>query len=139
MNRFKYLLAVLFTAVLAGVIIVSCKKDDGPDTEAEGKKAGTEMCDCVSSYTAPNPADFADDPAGLQAAFAIYAGQLYECLGVIAPYEKYVEIDVDAYNPQAENPLYSIFDFKDKNFEKGFKSGTEGCMQTFALLFSLFQ
>ena len=69
--------------------------------------------------------------------FEAYAGQLYQCLGTLAPYQKYVETNPDAYNPDAAEPLYSIFTFKDANFEKGFKSGTASCMQTFASLFAL--
>ena len=68
--------------------------------------------------------------------FKDYAGDLYQCLGVVAPYQKYVEANPDAYNPAAAEPLYSIFTFKDADFGKGFKSGTASCMQTFAALFA---
>ena len=69
--------------------------------------------------------------------FEAYAGELYQCLGTVAPYQKYVETNTDAYNPDAAEPLYSIFTFKDADFEKGFKSGTASCMLTFAALFAL--
>jgi len=133
MNRFKSLSVVLFAAALAGVVI-SCDKDN-ENPKAEGKKAGTKMCDCVASYPAPT------DPTD-QAAFMEYAGQLYNCLGEIAPYSEYIGLagtqDTGyGYDPTAENPLYSIFDFKNKDFEQGFKEGTSDCMQTFSALFAL--
>ena len=96
MFKFKYLSAVLFAAILAGIlVVVSCNnKDDDPDPRAEGLKAGTEMCDCVASYDAPDPTDpkYAENPAQLQADFQAYYGQLYECLGVIHQYEKYARL-----------------------------------------------
>ena len=72
-----------------------------------------------------------------QSDFEAYAGELYQCLGTLAPYQKYVEANPNAYNPAAAEPLYSIFTFKDADFEKGFKSGTASCMQTFTSLFAL--
>ena len=69
--------------------------------------------------------------------FEAYAGDLYQCLGVLPPYQKYVETNPDLYNSEVAEPLYSIFTFKDADFEKGFKIGTASCMQTFAALFAL--
>ena len=134
MNKFKYLSVVLFTALLAGVVF-GCSKNDKDDPAAEGKKAGTEMCDCVSSYPAP------EDPTD-QAAFMAYAQQLYQCLGVIAPYSEYIGLagtqdDGYGYNPNAENPLYSVFAFQNADFEKEFKEATQVCMLPFAALFEM--
>ena len=69
--------------------------------------------------------------------FEAYAMQLGACPGVLAPYQDYVTFIYENYNPAAENPLYSVFNFKDKNFEQGFKEGTSDCMETFAALFAL--
>ncbi len=126
---------MLFAVALTGFFF-ACSKDDDEDPKAEGKRAGNEMCDCVSGYTAPDPEDFADE-ASFQEAFAAYAAQLGGCPGIIGKYQQYVTFNMGAYNPQAEEPLYSIFDFKDKDFEKGFKEGTSDCMETFSALFAL--
>jgi hypothetical protein len=135
MNRFKSISVVLFAAVLA-VAVISCKDEEKNDLKAEGKKAGTEMCDCVASYTAPNPADFADQES-FQAAFMAYAANLGTCPGVLAKYQEYVTFVYENYNPEAENPLYSVFTFTNADFEAGFKEGTSSCMETFAALFAL--
>ena len=142
MNRLKSISVVLFAAVLAGGVVFSCKDDDKTDYKAEGVKAGTEMCDCVASYTSPNPADFLDeegnfDEASFNQAFGAYAMQLGTCPGVLAQYQEYVIFVYENYNPEAENPLYSVFEFKNKDFEEGFKAGTNDCMETFAALFAL--
>ncbi|MDR1155439.1 MAG: hypothetical protein LBL04_12095 [Bacteroidales bacterium] len=130
MNRLKCL-SVLFAAVLAGVVFVACSKDDDKPGEA-GKEAGEAMCGCVSGYEVPE--DFA--------AFMAYAEQLYNCLATIAPYSEYIELagDVDnsyGYDPEAENPLYSVFAFTNADFEKEFKKATEVCMSPFQMLFDL--
>ena len=135
MNRLKYLPAVLFAALLAGIVF-SCKDGDKIDPTAEGKKAGAEMCACVASFTAPNPANFPDE-ASFQAAFMVYANNLGTCPGVLGKYQQYVTFNMEAYNPAAENPLYSIFTFKNKDFEKGFKEGTGDCLKAFEALFAL--
>jgi hypothetical protein len=140
MNRLKYLSVVLFAAILAVVVITACNKDK-TDAAAEGKEAGEAMCGCVSGYTAPNPEDF-EDMESFQAAFMAYAGQLYNCLGEIAPYSKYVVLagtqdDGYGYNPNAAEPLYSIFTFKNDDFGKEFKKATEVCMLPFAALFAM--
>ena len=141
MNRFKSISVVLFVAVLAGVVI-SCKDKDKTDYKAEGKKAGTEMCDCVASFTAPNPADFIDgegsfDETSFNQAFGAYAVNLGTCPGVLAQYQQYVSFIYENYDPTAAEPLYSVFEFKNSDFEQGFKEGTGDCMETFAALFAL--
>jgi len=135
MNKFKYLTVVVLTTLLA--VVVSCKDKD--DAEKEGREAGTLMCECVTAYTAPDPADFGGDMEAFQLAFMAYAQQLYECLGVISQYEKYVEVDIEAYDDEAADPLYTVFIFKDPNFEKGFKEATAGCKNAFDALLALLQ
>ena len=135
MYRKKFLSVVLFAAMLAVVFVVACKDKDKDDPGAEGKDAAKAMCDCVSSYTPPS------DPTDFEA-FMAYAQQLYQCLGEIAPYSKYVGLagtqeNGYGYNPNAENPLYSVFAFKNADFEKAFKKGTEVCMLPFAMLFEM--
>ena len=133
---------MLLSAVLA-VVVISCKDDDkGADPKAEGVKAGTEMCDCVASYTAPDPADFVDedgnpDEAGFNQAFMVYAGNLGTCPGLLSNYQQYVTFNMEAYDAEAEDPLYTIFQFKDSDFETGFKEGTGDCLQAFEALFEL--
>jgi len=140
MNKFKYLSVVLFTAVLAGVVIVSCKKDDDDNPGEEGKKAGTEMCDCVSDIEEPNPpVDF--DPQNPDftnpevlayfAALEAYFGELPGCAGTVAgPYQKYFIFSYESYDE--EIGLFSAFKFKDKAFEKGFLEATKVCADAFA-------
>ncbi|MDR2233284.1 MAG: hypothetical protein LBE56_09195 [Tannerella sp.] len=135
MNVIKKVLVMLFAAIMA-VVVVSCKDEDKVDFTAEGEKAGTEMCDCVASFTAPNPADFQDQES-FQAAFTEYATNLGTCPGLLSKYQDYVLFVYENYNPEAENPLYSVFTFKNPEFEAGFKAGTGDCMTTFATLFAL--
>ena len=138
MNRFKYLSVVLFALALAG-IVYACK-DDGDDPEAEGKKAGKEMCDCVASYQAPDPATWTGSMEELQAAFQAYYGQLYNCLGTIVPYEKYAKLWAEGDEKQNEDdPLLNVFVFHNKDFEKGFKEGVGSCYDTFNALWELMQ
>jgi len=127
MNRFKNFSVVLFAVVLAGAVI-SCDKDKGADPLKEGRKAGTEMCACVDAIPVPtNPEEFGD-----------YAQKLGMCpAGVLAAYQEYVTFVYTNYDPEAEDPLYSVFDFKNSKFEQGFKEATNGCMQAFELLFSM--
>ena len=181
MSKFKYLLVVLFAAILAGVVFVACSKDDDKtDPRAEGLKAGTEMCACVASYTAPiqpqHPAsplppasfnpylDYTDpavlatldgetiayisDPAiqayfgalaTFQEEFTVYAGKLYECLGVIGQYQEYATANAENYNPEAADPLLSVFTFKNDDFKEGFKEGVKSCADSFSALFALMQ
>jgi len=70
-------------------------------------------------------------------AFEEYADKLSLCLGVIGPYGKYIEAAMANYDPSAADPLYSVFNFKDKDFAKGFKEGTSGCKNAFDALFAL--
>ena len=141
MNKLKSISVVLFAAVLAGVVI-SCKEEDKTDLKAEGKKAGTEMCSCVASYDEPNPTDFMDgegnfDEAGFSQAFGAYAMQLSTCLGVVTQYQDYVDFVYENYDPTADEPLYSVFIFKNSDFEHGFKEGTSGCKEAFDALFAM--
>jgi hypothetical protein len=134
MNRFKYLSVFLFAALVAGVVFIACNKNDEKPGEA-GKEAGAAMCNCVSSYTAPT------DPTDYEA-FMAYAQQLYNCLGTIAPYSQYIGLagtmeNSYGYNPDAAEPLYSVFAFKNADFEKEFKKATEVCMLPFAMLFQM--
>jgi hypothetical protein len=146
MNRFKYLSAVLLVAILAGVIVVACKKDEKIDPEAEGSKAGTEMCSCVSTIAAPvipNPPEGVNplnpdltDPATLaylaqvQAIYEAYFAELGSCAGLVAnKYQKYFIFNIANYD--AEIGLFSAFNFMDKDFEKGFLEATKVCAEAF--------
>ena len=76
--------------------------------------------------------------------FEAYSGELFNCLGEIQPYLSYVGLagsyeDRYGYDPNAAEPLYSVFAFKNDDFEKGFKEGTASCMQAFAALFAMIQ
>ena len=142
-NKFKIISVVLFTSLLAGIVF-SCKDSnkDTTDYVAEGTKAGSEICNCVASFLAPNPVDFVDeegnfDEENFNQAFGFYAMQLGTCPGLLSPYQQYVSFIYENYDPTAAEPLYSVFDFKNKDFEQGFKVGTSGCMETFAALFAL--
>ena len=176
MCKFKFLFLALFAFVLVGTAFVSCKDKDDP--KDDGVKAGTEMCDCVSSVETPvqpqhpssplppanfNPyLDYTDpevlasldietmtylmDPAiqayfgqlaAFSAAFEAYAGELYQCLGVIQKYQDYATANVENYNPEAEDPLLSVFTFTDNDFKEGFKEGVQTCYDTFSSLFLL--
>ena len=181
MSKFKSFFSMLFAVALAGGVIVSCNDDEkNSNAEAEGIKAGTEMCDCVSDYDAPiqpqHPAsplppanfnpylDYSDpavlatldgatiayisDPAiqayfgalaSFQAEFTAYAGQLYECLGVIGQYQEYATANAENYNPEAADPLLSVFSFKNDDFKEGFTEGVKSCADSFTALFALMQ
>ena len=180
MFKIKYLSVVFYTAILAVVFIVACNDDDKVDPKAEGLKAGTDMCACVASYTAPvqpqhpasplPPASFNPyldytDPAVLatldeativyisdtaiqayfgaittfQEEFTAYAAQLYECLGVIGQYQEYATANAENYNPEAADPLLSVFTFKNDDFKEGFKEGVKSCADSFTALFALMQ
>ena len=148
MNRFKYLSVMLFSALLAGVVIVSCKdKESDPDPELEGKNAGTEMCSCVSTIDKPdipmppagvNPQEpDMEDPATLQylaqvqAVYEAYFAELGSCAGGVAnKYQKYFVFSIANY--EAEKGLFSAFDFKDEAFQKGFLMATQECAEAFA-------
>ena len=179
MFRFKYLSVVLFVAILAGIIIVSCNNnDDDPDPKAEGIKAGNEMCGCVANYDAPvqpqhpasplppagfdpyldytdpdviasldeetlaylmNPAIIAyfQELAAFAGAFEAYAGELYQCLGVIQAYQEYATANANNYDPEAADPLLSVFTFTNDDFKEGFKEGVQSCSDAFNALFAL--
>ena len=74
-----------------------------------------------------------------QEEFTVYAGQLYECLGVIGQYQEYATANADNYNPEAADPLLSVFTFKNDDFKEGFKEGVQGCSDSFSALFALMQ
>lgn len=134
-SKFKFLLALLLVAIVAGVV-VACSDDDDPDYKAEGKKAGVEMCDCVASYVAPNYEDY-ESYEEFTAAFTAYAANLSGCLGIIAQYQEYVTVDINAYDPEADEPLFSVFSFKNDEFKEGFMEGAGGCADTFTALFEM--
>ena len=71
--------------------------------------------------------------------FNAYAGQLYECLGVIGKYQEYATANADNYNPEAADPLLSVFTFKNDDFKEGFKEGVKSCADSFNVLFALMQ
>lgn len=77
--------------------------------------------------------------ATFAADFETYAGNLYACLGVIAKYQEYATANADNYNPDAADPLLSVFTFKNDEFEKGFKEGVGSCAEAFSALFELLQ
>ena len=146
MNRFKYLSVLLFSVVLAVVIVVSCSKDSNPNAEDEGKNAGIEMCNCVSTIDAPAipmpPAGFnpqnpdMEDPATLQylalvqAIYEAYFAELGSCAGGVAnKYQKYFVFSIANYD--AEKGLFSAFDFKDEDFKNGFLNATQACAEAF--------
>ena len=144
MNRFKYLSAVLFVALMAAVVVISCKDDNKePDPAVEaraaGKEAGEKMCACVSNYQAPDPNTWTGTPQELQQAFQAYYGQLYACLGEITPYEQYARLRNPQNEPaQTDDPLLSVFIFHDENFKAGFvEDGVKSCYDTFNALWAL--
>ena len=140
MNKLKYLSVVFFAALWAGVFIFSCKNDkDDPATTAkeEGIKAGEAMCACVASYEAPDPATWTGTPEALQQAFEAYYGQLYSCLGVIHPYEKYARLKLPDETAQTTDPLLAVFVFHDNNFKDGFQEGVGSCYEAFNALWDL--
>jgi len=135
MFRNKFFSVVLFAAMLAVVFVVACKDKNKDDPGADGTKAAKAMCDCVSKYTVPT------DPTDYEA-FMAYVENLYQCLGEIAPYSNYVTLagtleNGYGFDPNAETPLYSVFAFKNADFEKEFKKGTEVCMLPFAMLLDM--
>ena len=146
MSKFKYLSVVLFIAILAGVVVVACSKDDDPDPKVEGAKAGSEMCGCVSSIAEPvipNPPEGVNpldpdytDPATLQyfaevqAVYEAYFAELGNCAGQVAgKYQKYFLFNIGSYDEEVG--LFSAFDFKDKEFETGFLGATQACAAAF--------
>lgn len=147
MNRFKYLSVVLFSALLAGVVI-GCSKDNDPNPETEGKNAGAEMCNCVGSVAEPVPPmppagvnpmepDFTDLAtqqyfAAVQAVYEEYFAELGNCAGGVAgKYQKYFSMDISKYDEK--NPdFFSVFDFKDENFKKGFLENAMVCAKAFS-------
>ena len=135
MKNKKFLLFALAAALLAGAVaLYSCNGESTPHNE--GLKAGLEMCACVASFEAPDPAVITDS-AAFHNAFMAYAGKLSGCLGVIAKYEKYVTANMDGYDETSDEPLLSVFDFKDEGFKEGFAEGVASCSDTFTALFAL--
>ena len=140
MFKFKYLSVVLFVAMLA-VVVVACS-DDKDDPKAEGIKAGSEICDCMSGYAhlAPNIEDYYTetgfDQAGYIDALTTYGWQASECVGALQSYQEYVTVDFGAYNAETED-LLSVFNFKNNDFKTGFSQGIGSCSDTFGNLLSL--
>ena len=147
MFKFKYLSVVLFAAMLAGGVFVACNdKDDDPDPKkaearAEGVKAGTEMCDCVASYPAPDPTDpkyaTEEGQGQLKVDFNAYYMQLYSCLGEIHKYEKYARLKEQGEEAQTDDPLLNVFMFHDDDFKEGFLEGVGSCYDSFNALWAL--
>jgi len=165
MSKIKYLSVVFFTAMLAGIVFVSCKDDDKADPRAEGLKAGTAMCAEVAKHTAPTyptttpPANF--DPrldytdvavlanldaetlaylaelADFNVKFEEYTTKLSGALGLIAPYQEYVTAATGAYDPEATDRLLTAFEFFNDDFKAGFKDGVNSCASTFEVLLDL--
>ena len=88
-----------------------------------------------------NPAIIAyfGELAAFAGAFAAYAGDLYACLGVIQKYQEYATANANNYNPEATDPLLSVFTFSDEGFKEGFKEGVKSCSDAFDALFALMQ
>ena len=86
----------------------------------------------------PEVQAYLTDPAIQQylSEFKAYAMQLSQCVNV-APYQQYIDFVYANYDPTAAEPLYSVFDFKNSDFEQGFKEGTNGCKEAFEALFAL--
>ena len=143
MFRFKYLSVVLFAAILAGVVVACSDDDDKIDYKAEGVKAGKEICDCMSSYAhlAPNIEDYYSetgfDQPGYVEALTAYGWQASGCVGGLQSYQEYVTVNFEAYNAEAENPLLSVFDFKNNDFKTGFSEGIGSCADAFGELLGL--
>ena len=146
MFKFKYLSVVLFVAVLAGVV-VSCSDDDkdalsAEEVRAEGFAAGSGICACMDGYAhlAPNQADFitADgfDMEGYIAALGEYGWQAAECVN-LQVYQEYVTVNFEGYNPNADDPLLSVFTFTNDDFKAGFIEGIGGCAESFSALMGL--
>ena len=163
MNKFKYLLGVLCAAILAGVVIVACNsKDDDPDPAEEGKKAGTEMCGCVSDIPEPSLPEHPSSPLPPEGFdpqnpdLTDPATLAYLSDSTITAYFKAIE---DAYNNyfgqlgscagvvankyqkyflfnignyDVEGGLFSAFDFKDEDFKNGFLETSMVCAASFA-------
>ena len=145
MCKFKFLFLTLFAVVLAGAVFVSCKDKDA-DPKEEGIKAGTEMCNCVSSIDEPmipyppegfNPSNpDLTDPATLeylasvQSIYETYFTELGNCAGSVAgKYQKYFLFNIGNYDEAIG--LFSAFDFIDKDFETGFLGATQECADAF--------
>ena len=147
MSKFKYFFVMLFIAMLAGSVIVSCSDDDGDKAakaiRAEGLAAGTEICNCMSGFVAPVPEDYFGedgfDQSGYIAALTDYGWEASACLGSLQVYQEYVAVNFEAYDEEAENPLLSVFDFKNDDFKAGFAEGIGSCADTFANLLMLMQ
>ena len=119
MNRLKYLSVVILIALLAGVF-VACKKDKTPDPLAEGKKAGEELCVCLSGYDLTS---IENDQALLLA--------LSNCVfGIAGKYQKYFSINLSNYDPANPNPL-SVIEFNDEDFQTGFLGTAVICVMKF--------
>jgi hypothetical protein len=118
MFRNKIFSVALFAAIAAGVVVFACKDKDKTDPEAEGKKAGKEMCTCATSI---NP-ETAED----------YQTELFTCVfGVAGRYEKYFAF---AYDPATfDGNIFSAFNFKDDAFQKGFLEEAQKCANVFGL------
>ena len=147
MNRLKYLSVVLFAAILAGVVFVACNDDD-PSPADEGRKAANEMCGCVTKVVEtlhvppgfdPANIDFTD-PATLLFFAALAAldtevllGDLAGCPADVAgKYQKYVGFEYDNFDEETWD-LFSVFVFKDKDFETAFMGAAASC-DVFTLL-----
>ena len=149
MSKFKSFFVMLFVAVLAGGVIVSCDDDNedsvktAEEIRAEGLAAGTGICDCMSGYVAPNIEEYFSetgfDQAGYYAALETYGWEASACLGSLQAYQEYVAVNFEAYDEEAENPLLSVFDFKNDDFKAGFTEGIGSCAETFANLLMLMQ
>ena len=71
--------------------------------------------------------------------FEAYVMELYQCLGVTQKYQEYVTANPDNYDPEATDPLLSVFTFKNDDFKEGFKEGVKSCADSFNVLFALKQ
>ena len=144
MSKFKYLSVALFVAILAGVFVVACNKEDDLDPNAEGITAGSEMCGCVSSVAEPvipnppegvNPLDYTDPAtieyfAAVQAVYEAYFAELGNCAGMVAgKYQEYFLFNIGNYDE--EIGLFSAFDFKNEDFKTGFLGATQACADAF--------
>ena len=146
MSKFKSFFVMLFAVVLAGGVIVSCSDDDddlsAEEVRAEGFAAGSGICACMDGYAhlAPNQADFitADgfDMEGYIAALGEYGWQAAGCVNLQA-YQEYVAVNFEGYDPNANDPLLSVFTFTNDDFKAGFIEGIGGCAESFSALMGL--
>ena len=162
MNRLKYLSVVLFAVLAAVVVIVACSKDK-TDTEAEGRKAGMEMCGCATGVKQPvlpnhpasplppegfNPQNpDLTDPATLaylsDPAIIAYFAAVKEAYDkyqtdlftcVFGVAGRYEKYFAFVYNPETfDGNIFSAFDFKDEGFQKGFLEEAQKCANIFGL------